>query len=56
MTGMSLEPSISLILMVTVSLLLNLFYGYLYASRGLISAMAAHLLIALKYPLAAIIG
>ncbi|MCX5868187.1 MAG: hypothetical protein NT009_12055 [Proteobacteria bacterium] len=54
MTGMSLEPSISLILMVTVSLLLNLFYGYLYASRGLISAMAAHLLIAFKYPLGAI--
>lgn len=56
MTGMSLEPSISLVLMVTASLLLNLFYGYLYASRGLISAMTAHLLIDLKYPLGAIVG
>ena len=56
MTGMSLEPSISLILMVSVSLLLNLFYGYLYASRGLISAMSAHLLIDLKYPLSILIG
>lgn len=56
MTGMSLETSFSLYLMVAVSLLLNLFYGYLFASRGLVSSMAAHLLIALKYPLAAIIG
>jgi len=56
MTGMSLDPSLSLILMVIVSLLLNLLYGYLYASRGLISAMSAHLLIDLKYPLAALIG
>lgn len=56
MTGMSPEPSLSLVVMVTVSLLLNLFYGYLYASRGLISAMTAHLLIALKYPLGALIG
>jgi hypothetical protein len=56
MTGMSLEPSLSLVLMVTVSLLLNLFYGYLYASRGLISAMTAHFLIDLKYPLGALIG
>ncbi len=56
MTGMSPEPSLSLILMVTVSLLLNLLYGYLYASHGLISAMSAHLLIDLKYPLGALIG
>lgn len=53
--GMDLEVSTPFLLMILVSLALNLFYGVLYARRGLVSSMTAHFLIDLKYPVAALL-
>lgn len=52
-----IQPGISFqfFLMLVVSFGLNLFYGFLYSRRGLYTSMAAHLLIDLKYPLAAMV-